>query len=104
MNRSIFDNKRTAKIFDVLAKKAAKLQDKKTCAAKQFMSEISPETLREILNTIEMNGHPHEQEAVRQLRSKYEDKKALDFNDIITLRDFYKSTCNTLRNKDDDNG
>ena len=101
---SIFESRRTDKEFSTLSKKAAKLQEKKTCAAKKFMSETSPETLREVFDAIENNGHPYEQEAVRELRNKYEDKRSLDFNDIVTLRDFYKSICNTLKNKDDSNG
>lgn len=104
MNDSIFDNKQTDRIFASLAKKAAKQQQKQTNAAKRFMRETAPDTLREILNTIAENGHPDEQEAVHQLQAKYESKESLDFNDIITLRDLYKSTCCTLRNKDDDNG
>ena len=104
MNDSIFDNKRTDRLFASLGKKAAKQQEKETKAAKRFMHETAPDTLREILNTIEKNGHPHEQEAAHQLQTKYENKEDLDFNDIITLRELYKSTCCTLRNKDDDNG
>lgn len=101
---SIFESRRTDKEFSTLAKKAAKLQEQKIRAARKFMSETAPETLREIFNTIEENGHPYEQEAVCELRNKYEDKKSLDFNDIVTLREFYKSICNTLKNKDDNNG
>ena len=100
MNDSIFENKRTDKKFNALAKQAVKQQK----MAKAFMSETSPETLREIFTIIERNGHPYEQQAVRELRTKYEGNKNLDFNDILTLRDFYKSVYNNLKNKDEDNG
>lgn len=104
MNNSIFENIKTDIKFTALAKKVAKLEEKKKTVSQEFMSETSPETLRDIFKTIEENGHPYEQEAIHQLRTKYENNKSLDFNDILALRNFYKSICNTLKNKDDDNG
>lgn len=99
MLNSLFDNK-TAKKFDTIAKKKARVHDEEVAAAKEFMRNISRETVYNVLDTTDRSGHPDEQSLSLALRNKYDSGQGLEFDDIMTLDALYKSNYKQCNNKD----
>ncbi len=87
---SLFD-KKTAKTFDTIAKKKAKLHKQEVEVAKKFMCDTRPETIIEILNLVEQKGHPDEIRLSQEIRNKYQGDRGLEFDDIMSLDILYKS-------------
>ena len=63
MVKSLFD-KGTMKKFDALAKKQAKLEDKKKNLVKKSMETMNSETLVDVLGIVKKYGHPSEKKAI----------------------------------------
>lgn len=95
---SLFD-KKTAKRFDTIAAKKAKLGKKEEAAVNDFMTKNSKETIVEILDIVDKNGHPKERYSSHELRKKYSQGK-LAFDDIILLDTLYKSNYKFFKDKD----
>lgn len=96
---ALFDNN-TMKKFDDLAKKQAKLDDKKSDLAKKFMESIDSETLVKVLDVVKKYGHPNEKMLSEEIRNKYISGKKLEFDDLINLDSLYKSNYVKFLNKD----
>ena len=96
-------NKKQAKKFDAIAKEKAKLHMKEVTATEDFMSSNSTETIIEVLDIVDANGHPKEKELSHELRNKYTNNE-LEFDDIMTLEALSKSNYKFFKNKDEHNG
>ena len=98
---SLFD-KGTMKKFDDLAKKQAKLDDKKDNLVKETMEKMAPETLVKVLDVVKKYGHPREKNMSEEIEDKYFSGKKLEFNDLMNLESLYKSNYEKFSNKDVD--
>lgn len=96
---SLFD-KKLSKKFDTLAGKKANIQKEEDALCKQFLAEISSETIVYVLDTIQATGHPKQRKKSEMLRNKYEEDD-LSFDDIMELNELYKSNCRNMSNKGD---
>ena len=65
MVKSLFD-KGTMKKFDALAKKQAKLEDKKKNLVKKSMETMNSETLVDVLGIVKKYGHPSEKSYLKK--------------------------------------
>lgn len=99
MISSLLD-KKTAKLFDKIAKEKALLHQKEEEAVTAFMCTYSKETIYKVLNIVDDNGHPTEKRLAGDLRNKYNTGN-LEFDDIITLDMLYKSNYRFFGNKDE---
>ncbi len=93
-------DKKLSKKFDTLAEKKADIQKEEDALCKQFLSEVSPETIVYVLDTVQASGHPKQRKASEMLRNKYEEDE-LSFDDIMKLNELYKSNCRSISNKGD---
>lgn len=96
---SLFD-KNTIKKYDELAKKQAKLNARKETLAKSSLEKLEPETLINVFDIVEQYGHPNEKQLSEKLRNKYNSGTALEFDDLLTLDNLYKSNVGKFSNKD----
>ena len=101
MVNSLFD-KGTMKKFDALAKKQAKLEDKKKNLVKKSMETMNPETLVDVLKIVKKYGHPREKKRSEEIEKKYFSGEELGFNDLMNLDSLYKSNFEKFSKKDDD--
>ena len=102
MVNSLFVNG-TMKKFDALAKKQAKLEDKKKNLVKKSMETMNPETLTDVLEIVKKFGHPSEKKLSEEIENKYFSGEELGFNDLMNLDSLYKSNFEKFSKKDDDN-
>ncbi|MCB6991394.1 hypothetical protein LI187_12980 [bacterium 210820-DFI.6.38] len=91
------------KKFDALAKKQAKLEDKKKNLVKKSMETMNPETLTDVLEIVKKFGHPSEKKLSEEIENKYFSGEELGFNDLMNLDSLYKSNFEKFSKKDDDN-
>lgn len=96
MPPSLFDNK-TAKQFDKIASKKAKLDTKAQNLVDEFMEKTSSATIKSILDVVDEHGHPAEQSFARQFRVKYNSGGKLTFDDVMTLEKLFKSNRGSFR-------
>ena len=101
MVNSLFD-KDTMKKFDALAKKQAKLEDKKKNLVKKSMETMNSETLVDVLGIVKKYGHPSEKKLSEEIEKKYFSGEELEFNDLMNLDSLYKSNFEKFSKKDDD--
>ena len=101
MVKSLFD-KGTMKKFDALAKKQAKLEDKKKNLVKKSMETMNSETLVDVLGIVKKYGHPSEKQLSEEIEKKYFSGEELEFNDLMNLDSLYKSNFEKFSKKDDD--
>lgn len=99
---SLFDKGRMKK-FDDLAKKQAKLDDKKHDLVKQTMEKIDSETLAKVLEIVKRYGHPSEKKLSEEIEKKYFSGEELEFDDLMNLDSLYKSNFEKFSKKDVDN-
>lgn len=99
---SLFD-KKSAKKFDSIAHKKAKLAAQENKFVNEFMRSTSSETITSVFDVVDKFGHPEEQKLAHDLREKYAQGKQLGFDDIMTLETLYKSNYQNYTNKGDDN-
>lgn len=95
----LFD-KKLEKQLDKIAKEKAGLKAKEEEATKQAMSAIDPETIRQILDKVEFEGHPSEQKKCQFLRAKYEEEN-WEFDELMAFRTLYRSNWRKFQNKGD---
>lgn len=93
-------DKKLSKKFDTLAEKKANIQKEEDALCKQFLAEISSETIVYVLDTVQTSGHPKQRKVSEMLRNKYEEDE-LSFDDIMKLNELYKSNCRNMNNKGD---
>ena len=93
-------DKKLSKKFDTLAQKKANIQKEENSLCKQFLAEISSETIVYVLDTVQASGHPGQRRKSEMLRNKYEEED-LSFDDIMELNELYKSNCRNMSNKGD---
>jgi hypothetical protein len=98
---SLFD-KGTMKKFDDLAKKQAKLEEKKKNLVKKSMEKMDSETLVNVLKVVKEYGHPREKKLSEEIEKKYFSGEELGFNDLVNLDSLYKSNFEKFSKKDDD--
>lgn len=102
MLSSLFD-KKTAKKFDTIAYKKARLAEEESKAVDGFMQSISSDTITSILDVVDEFGHPEEKKWSHDLREKYTQGQHLGFDDVMTLQALYKSNYQNYTNKGDGN-
>lgn len=102
MINALFD-KGTMKKFDDLAKKQAKLDEKKNNLVKKTMVDIDSDTLKNVLNTAKEYGHPEERKLSEEIENKYISGEKLGFDDLMNLDSLYKSNYRNFSNKDVEN-
>lgn len=99
---SLFDEK-TAKNFDDLATKQAKLDAKKRNLSEKSMKQLDSQTLKNVFEVVSRYGHPNEKNICDKLNSKYNLGEELEFEDLLTLDNLYKSNFKNFSNKGVDN-
>lgn len=97
---SLFD-KKTAKKFDDLAAKQAKIDDKKQSLADEFMDKTDSETIKHVLEIVKTHGHPSEKNLSEKIEKKYFSGKTLEFNDLLALDKLYKSNLGNFSKGDE---
>lgn len=97
MVECLFD-KSLDKRYDSLAKKQAALDERKRKLVGQTMEKIDAKTINEVIEVVMMFGHPYEKDKAEQIKGKY-DSNYLEFDDLMTLRDLYKSNYQNFSNK-----
>ncbi len=102
MINSLFD-KGTMKRFDDLAKKQAKLNNKKSDLVKKTMENMDSETLVNVLDIVNKYGHPNEKKLSKEIENKYSSGERLSFDDLMNLDSLYKSNFEKFSNKDAEN-
>lgn len=78
---SLFD-KKTAKKFESIASKKARLATEESKFVNEFMRSTSSDTITSVLDVVDKAGHPEEQKLSHDFRRKYIQGQQLDFNDI----------------------
>lgn len=96
---SLFD-KGTMKKFDDLARRQAKLDNKKDNLVKNTMENTSSETLINVLDVVKKYGHPNEKKLSEEIENKYLSGDNLEFDDLMNLDSLYKSNFEKFSKKD----
>lgn len=99
---SLFD-KGTLKKFDEIAKRQAKLDDKKSNLSKQAMKKLDSETVVKVMEVVKKYGHPNEKQLTLEIENKYFSGQELQFDDLMNLDNLYKSNFEKFSKRDADN-
>ncbi len=98
MPSSLLDHK-TAKRFDAIAGKRAKIDMKAQKLADEFMCGMSSNTINQVLDIVSEYGHPNERIYANNLRNKYTSGQTFNMDDIMTLDALYRSNCQYFKNQ-----
>ena len=98
MLNSLFD-KNTMKHFDSLARKQAKLDERKKSLVQHFMENLDSDTINDIFQIVKKYGHPNEKKLSEEIEKKYFLGEDLEFDDLMNLESLYKSNYKNFSQK-----